>query len=78
MKEIRKVGVFVKRKRPQAIKVIREMGEWLRERGVGCAAEAEVAKEVGWSCVPTEEMIQDVDMVVVLGGMGRFWLLLVP
>ena len=70
MKEIRKVGVFVKRKRPQAIRVIREMGEWLRERGVGCAAEAEVAKEVGWSCVSTEEMIQDVDMVVVLGGDG--------
>jgi len=68
--KLKKIGVILKKNKPEAIHILKELGEWLRGKGVECIAEEEMAQGVGWPCVPTERMISEAEMLVVLGGDG--------
>jgi NAD+ kinase len=65
------IGVVVKRNKPEAITLGREMVSWLQERGRIILPEDETSTELGfergWRKV---EIMQRADLVVVLGGDG--------
>jgi NAD+ kinase len=65
------IGLVVKRNKPEAITLGRELAAWLRARGKTLMPEDEICQEVGstqgWRKV---EIMQQADLVIVLGGDG--------
>lgn len=70
--QLNKIGVVVGPQKPDAIAVVRNLLIWCAERNIELHATAEVAEQVG--CTPlivnNEELAEQVDLVVVLGGDG--------
>ena len=68
---MRTIGVVVKRDRPQAADLARDLVTWLTRRGLTVLVEAEIAAQVGGGAGATKaEMIARADLIVVLGGDG--------
>ncbi|MBS1811609.1 MAG: NAD(+)/NADH kinase [Acidobacteria bacterium] len=70
--QLNKIGVVVGPQKPDAIAVVRNLLIWCAGRDIELHATAEVAEQVG--CTPlivnNEELAEQVDLVVVLGGDG--------
>ena len=62
--------MVLRRGRPRALAMAREIAGWLRERRVAAFAEPEFASRAGVSSLTREELACTVDLVVVLGGDG--------
>jgi len=70
---VKRIGLFVKRGAPKAGKVAGQVIDWLLEREVASAFDLEFSREYGISGgVPTKELVQSSDMLLVLGGDGTF------
>jgi NAD+ kinase len=68
---MRTIGVVVKRDRPQAAELARELVAWLTRHGLTVLVEPESAVQVGGGTAATKEaMIARADLIVVLGGDG--------
>jgi NAD+ kinase len=68
-----RVGLILKRDKPEALALARDLGGWLRARGVAVAIAARpgaTAEVDGCESVPEERLASAVDLVVVLGGDG--------
>ncbi len=65
-----RVGIVVKKNRPEALAALTELALWLTSQGVEVFVEEEVAQEVGFRGLGREEFGRSVDLVVVLGGDG--------
>ena len=70
--EIKKIGVVVGPQKPEAVGVVRDLRIWCKERGIDLRAPAELSDEV--NCPPylvvDDELAEDLDLMVVLGGDG--------
>jgi NAD+ kinase len=66
------VGFVVKRNKPEAEAIARELIPWLAENGHGVALlpELEALAECGAAVLPEEELGTKIDLLVVLGGDG--------
>lgn len=68
---MKSVGIVVKRGRPQALEVGRELATWLRGHGLTPLAEADAASALGVAdAMSKEDLVSHADLVVVLGGDG--------
>ncbi|MFQ5665202.1 MAG: NAD(+)/NADH kinase [Candidatus Binatia bacterium] len=68
---MRTVGVIVKRERPRAVKLARELVVWLTRRGHTALVEAESAEQVGRGAATSKmDIVAAADLIVVLGGDG--------
>ena len=68
---MRTIGVVVKRDRPQAAELARELVTWLVHHDLTALIEAESAAQIGGGVSVTKaEMIARADLIVVLGGDG--------
>jgi len=68
---MRSIGVVVKRGRPPAIALARDLAAWLTRRGLSALVEADCAPDIGSGVAVTkDEMIARADLIVVLGGDG--------
>jgi NAD+ kinase len=67
---LKAVGMVVRRERPRAIAIARELAGWLRSRHLATLAEPEVAAQLGAEPVEREVMASRADLIVVLGGDG--------
>ncbi len=62
--------MIVRRERPRAIAIARELAGWLRGRHLATFAEPEVAAHLGAEPVEREALASRADLIVVLGGDG--------
>lgn len=70
-KKIERVGIVVKPHAPNIEKVLREVIEYLERAGIACLLEDVAARKLSLKGgVPREELPEQVDLVVVLGGDG--------
>lgn len=67
---VRRIGIVVKKNRPEALEILRELAVWIEGRGIEVFAEREVAEAVGLRGMPLEAFGEEADLVVVLGGDG--------
>ncbi len=67
---MKRIGIITKQNKPEAIKVVKELIAWFKDRQVECFIEPETEKFVPHPSLDREEMLISVDMVVVLGGDG--------
>lgn len=68
---MRTIGVVVKRDRPQAADLARELVTWLARHDLTALVEADSTAQVGSGTAATKaEMIARADLIVVLGGDG--------
>lgn len=68
---MRTIGVVVKRDRPQAAELARELATWLTRHDLTALVEPESVAQVGSGDAATKtEMIARADLIVVLGGDG--------
>jgi NAD+ kinase len=65
-----KIGIIAKRNKPEAVKVVKELIQWLKDKNVECFIEPDMAKSVSLPSLDKEKMPLTVDLVVVLGGDG--------
>lgn len=65
-----RIGVFAKVHDPRCQGVAMELHGWLRNHGCEPLVEAHLARHVGCSGVPAEEIPGSADLVIVLGGDG--------
>ena len=70
--QLNKIGVVVGPQKPDAIDVVCKLLAWCAERNIALCATTEVAEQVG--CTPLlvdeEQLAEQVDLLVVLGGDG--------
>ncbi len=70
--ELKKAGVIVGPRKPEAIAVVCELASWCRKQGIELRAEEQIASQV--PCQPLrlrqDELDEDLDLMVVLGGDG--------
>ena len=70
--QLNKIGVVVGPQKPDALAVVRSLTTWCAERQIKLCAIPEIAEQVG--CAPfliaAEELAEQVDLLVVLGGDG--------
>src|SRR5262249_27006856 len=76
MFELKRVGVIVGPRKPEAIAVVCKLAVWCRQQGIELRAEDQVASQV--PCQPLKlrrgELDEDLDLIVVRGGDGtRLW-----
>lgn len=69
-RSIRKVGLVVKRERPEAIAIARTLTRFLRTRNKTPVADSETAKKIGADAVERHHLADHADLIVVLGGDG--------
>jgi NAD+ kinase len=69
-RSIKKVGLVVKRERPEAIAIARTLTRFLRTRNKTPVADAETAKKIGAEAVERHHLADHADLIVVLGGDG--------
>ena len=67
---MKRVGIFAKRNHPDAAELAARVASWLQERQVEVFFEAALAKDLGQSGTPADEIPAMVDMIIVLGGDG--------
>lgn len=65
-----RIGIIAKRNKPEAIRVVRELVQWLKDRQVESFIEPEMAGHVSHPSLDREEMPLSADIAVVLGGDG--------
>jgi NAD+ kinase len=77
MSEIKRVGIVLKPHHPEALQTICELTEWLAERGISLLGGPEIEREriehqTGCAVneVPREQLANEVDLIIVLGGDG--------
>ena len=72
MKQIRNVGFFVNTTKPNAAGIVEGVSAWLEERGIVPLLPEEQAVELGHlqTGISRAEMVQQADMLLVLGGDG--------
>ena len=69
-RQIKAVGIVVKRDRPEALELGTTLTRWLRERRKRILAEPSTAEVMGAEAVSREDLAHRADLVVVLGGDG--------
>jgi NAD+ kinase len=69
-RSIKAVGLVVKRDRPQALAIARELGAWIVSRQLVALAETDLAGELKAEPLSREELARRADLIVVLGGDG--------
>jgi NAD+ kinase len=67
---IKTVGLVVKRDRPEAITLARNLTRFLRAEGRGAISETSTAAEIGADAVERHHLANKADLIVVLGGDG--------
>ena len=69
---LKKIGVFVGPRKPEALAFVCKLHDWCKERGIELRAVGETAQQVGCAPLAEEngELTEDVDLVIVLGGDG--------
>ena len=67
---MQKIGIIVKRNKPEAIPVVQDLIRWFEDRHVESFLEPELAAVIPHPALKQEEMPFAVDMVIVLGGDG--------
>jgi len=68
---MRTIGVVVKRGRPQAVELARELAAWLTARDRTALVDSDAAAQIGrYPSARKEEIIARADLIVVLGGDG--------
>ncbi len=65
-----RIGIIAKRNKPEAIKVVKDLIEWSKDKQVECFIDPEMAEFIRHPSLDKEQMPLSVDMVVVLGGDG--------
>lgn len=77
MSSIKRIGLVLKPHQPEALETICELTQWLTERGIELVGGPEIERQriehqTGCSVrqVPSEQLAQEVDLVLVLGGDG--------
>lgn len=70
LRSLRGVGVCLKPDQPQAAGVVRGLEKWLAQRGLRVLLDEEAGGFVGRPGVPRESLVEEADLVVVLGGDG--------
>jgi NAD+ kinase len=68
--KIQTVGVCLKPSQPQAAETIRQLVEWLAERGIETRLDAEAARQAGRPAEETVRLGAEVDLLISLGGDG--------
>ncbi|MDX2032256.1 MAG: NAD(+)/NADH kinase [Blastocatellia bacterium] len=70
--QLRTIGVVVKPRMTEAIGVVRDLQAWCLGRGIEMRAKDAIAEQIGCVALATEgeELREDVDLIVVLGGDG--------
>lgn len=70
-KKIKKVAIVAKAHAKEATDVVRDLGKWLTDRGIGYALESALAAKVGTGAsFSIDKVPKDADMYIVLGGDG--------
>lgn len=69
-RSIKVVAMVIRRERPRAVALGRELAEWLHGRHLTTLAEPEVAARLGAEPAEREELAQNADLILVLGGDG--------
>lgn len=69
-RSIKKVGLVVKRERPEAVAIARTLTRFLRTRNKTPIADSETAKKIGAETVERHHLADHADLIVVLGGDG--------
>ena len=67
---MKRIGIIAKGNKPEAVQVVKELVDWLKDRKVECFVEPAIAKTISHPSLDKQEMPGAVDMVVVLGGDG--------
>lgn len=62
--------MVVKRDRPEALVIAKQLAGWLRENCKVAIAEADVASHIGADAVSRDELVDRADLIVVAGGDG--------
>lgn len=70
--QLKTIGVVVGPQKPAAVAVVRDLLNWSREHGVELHAADHIAAAVGCPVLELngEELAEDLDLIVVLGGDG--------
>ncbi|MEZ5346625.1 MAG: NAD(+)/NADH kinase [Pyrinomonadaceae bacterium] len=70
-RQINSVGIVVKPNNDEAWKTACELSEWFKQRGVALSGEPHREAEIGGaSSAGSENLVDDADLIVVLGGDG--------
>ncbi|MHB8381953.1 MAG: NAD(+)/NADH kinase [Candidatus Binataceae bacterium] len=69
-RSIKSVGLVVKRDRPDAVTLAKNLARHLRTRRVVAVADAEIATRIGAEPATRSELSERVDLIVVMGGDG--------
>lgn len=64
------MGIVIKKNRPEALQILKDLAGWFEARGVEALVEREVAEAVALKGVPLEAMGEEGELVIVLGGDG--------
>ena len=68
---MKKIGIIMKRNKPEAIEITRELIRWFDERDISVYLEDEVVRQFkGTASCPTEDLPGRVEVILVLGGDG--------
>ena len=67
---IKSVGLVVKRNQPKALSIGQKLAQFIRSRHLSPIAENEIAASIGAEPVTREELAEQADFVIVLGGDG--------
>jgi NAD+ kinase len=72
-----RIGIIAKRNKPEAVTIAGHLVEWLRTKKITIYIEGEIGKllsptlpEGYWKSIEREEIPNDVEMIIVLGGDG--------
>jgi NAD+ kinase len=69
-RRINSVGLVVKRNRPEALAIARELAGWIRAHGLTALADRAVARQIEARAMAPAELARRADLIVVLGGDG--------
>ncbi len=67
---IKRVGIYAKRNNPDAVRVAREVTDWLHKRGIEVFHSRRLAENLGVQGFPALEIPSMVNLIIVLGGDG--------
>jgi NAD+ kinase len=67
---IKSIGLVVKRNQPKALSIAQKLAHYIRSKRIAAIAETEVAGRIDAEPVSREELAEQADFVIVLGGDG--------
>ncbi len=69
---MKRIGIYAKRNHPDAVRIAREVADWLQERGIEVFFDNPLAEEIGKGVpgYPGGSIPAMVDLIIVLGGDG--------